>query len=140
MSKRTISRRSLIALPLLLLTAPVLARGRGGGGRSGGRNSGGRGGRGGFGSIGAWLVLLVPIAIFVIYLLRTEKPSPKSVVPPKETWDAAGLCLLCGGRMVRRVASRGKHKGNPFYGCSNYPRCKGIRLNLPAKDQPTTDQ
>lgn len=140
MDKQVISRRSLIALPLVLVAAPALARGRGGGSRSGGRSFGGRGGRGGFGSLGAWLVLLVPVAIFVIYLLRTEKPSPKPVTPPKETWDAAGLCLLCGSRMIRRVASRGKHKGNPFYGCANYPRCKGIRLNLPVNDQPVTDQ
>ena len=140
MDKQVISRRSLIALPLVLVAAPALARGRGGGSRSGGRSFGGRGGGGGFGSLGAWLVLLVPVAIFVIYLLRTEKPSPKPVIPAKETWDAAGLCLLCGSHMVRRVASRGKHKGNPFYGCANYPRCKGIRLNLPARDQPTIDQ
>jgi hypothetical protein len=139
MTDHLITRRALIALPVLTFAAPVLARGRGGG-RSGGRSFGGRGGRGGFGSIVAWLVLGIPIAIFVIYLLRTEKPAPKPVTPPKEAWDAAGLCLLCGSRMIRRVASRGKHKGNPFYGCANYPRCKGIRLNLPANDQSVTDQ
>lgn len=139
MKDHLVTRRALIALPVLTFVAPALARGRGGG-RSGGRSFGGRGGRGGFGSIGAWLFLLVPAAIFVIYLLRTEKPSPKPVIPPKESWEAAGLCLLCGSHMIRRVANRGKHKGKPFYGCANYPRCKGIRLQLPTKEQPTTDQ
>lgn len=140
MTDHLVTRRAIIALPFLMLAGPALARGRGGGGRSGGRSFGGRGGRGGFGSIWAWLFLLAPVAIFAIYLLRTEKPAQKPVTPPKETWEAAGLCLLCGSRMVSRVAARGKHKGNPFYGCSNYPRCKGIRLSLPTKDQPPTGQ
>lgn len=37
------------------------------------------------------------------------------------------LCPVCQkGYMVKRVASKGKNKGNIFYGCSNYPRCKNI--------------
>ena len=37
------------------------------------------------------------------------------------------LCPKCGkGHMVKRVASRGANKGNIFYGCSNYPRCKNL--------------
>lgn len=82
MKDHLVTRRALIALPVLIFVAPALARGRGGG-RSGGRSFGGRGGRGGFGSLGAWFVLLVPVAIFIIYLLRTEKPSPKPVIPAK---------------------------------------------------------
>ncbi len=37
------------------------------------------------------------------------------------------LCPLCKkGHMVKRIASKGKNKGNVFYGCSNFPRCKNI--------------
>ncbi|MDE6656950.1 MAG: topoisomerase DNA-binding C4 zinc finger domain-containing protein, partial [Anaeroplasmataceae bacterium] len=37
------------------------------------------------------------------------------------------LCPVCKkGHMVKRVASKGKNKGNIFYGCSNFPRCKHI--------------
>ncbi len=37
------------------------------------------------------------------------------------------VCPVCKkGHMVRRVATKGKNKGNIFYGCSNYPRCKNI--------------
>ncbi|MDE7384841.1 MAG: type I DNA topoisomerase [Anaeroplasmataceae bacterium] len=37
------------------------------------------------------------------------------------------LCPVCKkGHMVKRVASKGKNKGNVFYGCSNFPRCKNI--------------
>ena len=37
----------------------------------------------------------------------------------------APLCPKCGAVMVRRLAQRGERRGKPFYGCSNYPRCKG---------------
>lgn len=37
------------------------------------------------------------------------------------------VCPVCNkGHLVKRVASKGKNKGNIFYGCSNYPRCKNI--------------
>ena len=36
-------------------------------------------------------------------------------------------CPICNkGHMVKRLASKGKNKGNIFYGCSNFPRCKNI--------------
>lgn len=38
-------------------------------------------------------------------------------------------CPRCGAEMVIRTARRGKNKGNQFYGCSNYPRCK-YTLNI----------
>ena len=37
------------------------------------------------------------------------------------------ICPKCGkGHIVKRVAGKGKNKGNEFYACSNYPRCKNI--------------
>lgn len=39
------------------------------------------------------------------------------------------ICPWCGGKLVLREAKQGKYKGNSFYGCSNYPRCKYIRNN-----------
>lgn len=35
-------------------------------------------------------------------------------------------CPLCGSKMVLRVAKKGKRAGQKFYGCSNYPKCRGI--------------
>jgi hypothetical protein len=34
------------------------------------------------------------------------------------------LCPICGNRMVLRRSSK---RGNPFWGCSKYPGCRGIR-------------
>lgn len=37
------------------------------------------------------------------------------------------ICPVCKkGHLVKRVASKGKNKGNIFYGCSNFPKCKNI--------------
>ena len=36
-------------------------------------------------------------------------------------------CPNCGGAMVRRTARRGSNAGSAFWGCSSYPRCRGIR-------------
>ena len=37
------------------------------------------------------------------------------------------ICPRCNGKLVLRTATRGANKGNQFYGCSNYPRCKYIQ-------------
>jgi hypothetical protein len=37
------------------------------------------------------------------------------------------LCPKCGIPMVLRIASQGDHKGNQFYGCQNYPRCREVK-------------
>ena len=44
----------------------------------------------------------------------------------------AVVCPRCGAPMVLRVARRGAHAGEQFYGCSRYPQCRGIL-------SPTTD-
>lgn len=36
------------------------------------------------------------------------------------------LCPKCGAPMIKRMAARGANAGNEFYGCSNYPKCRGI--------------
>ena len=35
-------------------------------------------------------------------------------------------CPNCGGQMTLRTAKTGKNTGNSFWGCANYPECKGI--------------
>lgn len=41
--------------------------------------------------------------------------------------DAAGQsCPKCGSTMVQREAKRGANVGNVFWGCSTYPKCRGV--------------
>ena len=42
-------------------------------------------------------------------------------------------CPKCGAEMVERIAKTGANKGKVFWGCSNYPRCRGI-INLTQPD------
>ena len=35
-------------------------------------------------------------------------------------------CPVCRSRMVKRAAKRGPNAGNLFYGCVQYPRCRGV--------------
>jgi restriction system protein len=37
------------------------------------------------------------------------------------------LCPNCGASMVKRTAKRGANTGNTFWGCPNYPTCRGVR-------------
>lgn len=37
------------------------------------------------------------------------------------------ICPKCGGNLILRIAGKGKNEGKPFYGCSNYPKCRYIQ-------------
>jgi predicted RNA-binding Zn-ribbon protein involved in translation (DUF1610 family) len=75
----------------------------------------------------------------VISQIKLFLPSPKSpeaspsqedVPQPQATLsksdEALPMCPKCGVPMVLRVASQGKQKGNQFYGCPNFPKCRQI--------------
>ncbi len=36
-------------------------------------------------------------------------------------------CPICGAPMILRTAQKGDNKGGIFYGCSKFPKCRGIR-------------
>lgn len=38
------------------------------------------------------------------------------------------LCPRCGNLMVLRTAKRGDNRGNQFWGCSGFPKCRGVTL------------
>ncbi len=44
-------------------------------------------------------------------------------------------CPTCHtGHLIERLATRGKNKGNKFYACSNFPKCKAIFNDEPTKE------
>ncbi|WP_198034155.1 restriction endonuclease [Acidihalobacter ferrooxydans] len=49
-------------------------------------------------------------------------PVPKVMEPEK----ASPACPRCGGPMVRRVARQGANAGRSFWGCADFPKCRGI--------------
>ena len=51
--------------------------------------------------------------------------------PPKSPGPA---CPVCGQPMVQRIARKGPHANQPFWGCSRYPDCKGTRAVTPSEE------
>lgn len=47
-------------------------------------------------------------------------------VPPSTTAKVLPICPKCHGNMVERVAKKGARQGQMFYGCLQFPRCRGI--------------
>ena len=56
-----------------------------------------------------------------LYAARTQARSGQSSAASTEP-----KCPTCGERMVRRIAKSGPNSGQPFWGCSVYPKCKGL--------------
>ncbi len=63
------------------------------------------------------------------------KESPVSITMGSEK---AVRCPKCGALMVKRIAQKGYNRGGEFWGCSNYPKCKGTRTIKPVDDSPGT--
>ena len=58
---------------------------------------------------------------------RAEAPEPTLRSGPASTSDAvaAPTCSRCAGPMVRRTARKGAHAGESFWGCAEFPKCRG---------------
>lgn len=57
-------------------------------------------------------------------LVLTPRAQPVRSTPLPPTADPS--CPNCGSAMTRRVARQGANSGNAFWGCTTYPKCKGI--------------
>jgi len=47
--------------------------------------------------------------------------------PPDQTSPTPPACPKCGGLMSLRTAKTGKTPGSQFWGCTNFPDCKGTQ-------------
>jgi len=43
-----------------------------------------------------------------------------------ERYESTAICPKCGGTLVERISKKTEFSGKPFWGCSNYPKCKYI--------------
>jgi len=64
---------------------------------------------------------------------KYKPPKPQPVAP---VGTEAPNCPTCGGVMVLRQAFRGRGRGNSFWGCANYPACKGL-VSIDGQASPT---
>ena len=65
----------------------------------------------------------------LLSFLRSVQTSGKIVVPPAkaERDHLAPDCPRCGSAMVVREARQGVYAGQKFWGCPNFPKCRGKR-------------
>ncbi len=57
---------------------------------------------------------------------RIEKRRNNQADRSDQTEKEKPACPLCKGLMVLRTAKRGTNAGAQFWGCADYPKCKGI--------------
>lgn len=92
----------------------------------------------GIATAGQYIVPILFIAAGIVSLVRnkfsklpdTQSSSTQANARPTQTVSTpapAVTCPKCGDSMVQRSAKQGANAGNKFWGCTNYPRCKGIR-------------
>lgn len=54
-------------------------------------------------------------------------PAPAASAPAEPVPAAAPGCPKCGAEMTRRTARQGANAGQPFWGCTTFPKCNGTR-------------
>lgn len=59
----------------------------------------------------------------------TENMTQERIESVKERAESDGAprCPKCGAPMCQRTIKKGIHQGETFWGCTNYPRCDGVR-------------
>lgn len=60
-------------------------------------------------------------------LSMPREPAPANTPQPEWTPAPQPSCPTCGAEMVKRTARKGKNTGQTFWGCSTYPKCRGVR-------------
>jgi hypothetical protein len=74
-----------------------------------------------------WLRLKLERAVIrAIRSARARRQTGKSIANVNESAPAPH-CPVCNALMVKRLARRGAGAGSTFWGCSNYPKCRGTR-------------
>lgn len=58
---------------------------------------------------------------------QTEAPPVPAFVAKPGITATSPSCPNCGGVMVKRTAKQGANAGGTFWGCSAFPKCRGVR-------------
>jgi len=66
-----------------------------------------------------------PLKIDYTEKFRTQMESLASESIPSQS-TAQAVCPKCGSAMVLRKVSKGANIGNEFWGCSTFPKCRGV--------------
>ena len=78
-------------------------------------------------SAAAWIPALVLSVIAIVSAVRAKRMNPPAKNQSVSAAPSEPSCPKCGGAMVQRVARKGANTGNSFWGCTSYPKCRGVR-------------
>lgn len=62
----------------------------------------------------------------IAHLVRQAIVNRANFVRPVAHEDRTPICPKCGTPMVLRTSNKGDRKGDQFWGCGNYPKCREI--------------
>lgn len=54
-------------------------------------------------------------------------PQQRKARQERASSVAQNSCPVCGAQMIKRIAKKGSNAGEAFWGCSNFPQCRGTR-------------
>ncbi len=74
-----------------------------------------------------------------LYTMRRQQRSQSDGSDSSDQPEAPPVCPLCAKSMRRRIARKGPHAGQPFWGCSSYPNCTGTRPFTPPDASDSSD-
>jgi hypothetical protein len=83
-------------------------------------------------TLATFLQYLLPAA-FLFGAVGSMTLRKKKTLDSVDLFDAGGVassgegCPTCGSPMKVRTARRGGSRGEKFYGCSKFPKCRGTR-------------
>lgn len=63
--------------------------------------------------------------LHVQHLQARHAPQPAQIPVEHPETDDAPLCSRCGAPMILRITKKGENAGNQFWGCSQFPKCRG---------------
>lgn len=70
-------------------------------------------------------VFITPFEVVESELKLNEAPTIKPINQPTILAQAPN-CPKCNSEMVKRVAKKGARQGQTFFGCSRFPKCRGV--------------
>lgn len=68
-----------------------------------------------------------PCLLELVKQVQNRVPTSNNQTSATTELDKTQFCPVCGRVMVPRTARRGQNAGNKFWGCPDYPGCKGTR-------------
>jgi hypothetical protein len=76
-----------------------------------------------------WLRLKAERGLIRVIRSARERRQAQKCAANTDSSETVPHCPVCNALMVKRLARRGVNAGSSFWGCSNYPRCRGTRAD-----------